>query len=225
MKANPRSLFRTIDQINEAAFYNRLIAAADRESIATWIAGRQGQPGAYAAMFAPTPTEMKEGARLFTGEAIKPSASLRHVAGEEACRALILLKPRSAAARSSLERASNGMLSRLIDRDPGPKGMFCCGTCDPALWRHFAVGGLRGAEHWIESGLKALKAHRNGTGRWRRFPFYYTLLALTELDLPEATREIEYVAPVCERLLGRTRPSSRILERRIELMKRALNRI
>src|SRR5690606_30517962 len=119
-----------------------------------------------------------------------PSASLRHVSGEEACRAMILLKPKSKEARSALKRATTGMLLALERSRGNGRDFFCCGTCDPALWRHIASGGLRGAEEWIPKGLKNLKAHRDTLGRWRRFPFYYTLLALTEIDLPEAHREI-----------------------------------
>ena len=31
--------------------------------------------------------------------------------------------------------------------------------------------------------MKMLKAHCDGKARWGRFPFYYTLLALSEIDL------------------------------------------
>ncbi len=202
------SLFEAINSVNEAHFLGNRIAAADREAIAARIAERQGKPHAYADMFAPPPTAMKSGIRLFTGELVRPSASLRHVFGEEACRAMILLKPGDSTAKDALNRASSGMLSRLREIEPNRHGMFCCGTCDPALWRHLVVGGLKGEERWIANGLKALKEHHDAAGKWRRFHFFYTLLALTEIDLPAARREMKYAAPECEAFLKRARTST-----------------
>jgi len=47
-------------------------------------------------------------------------------------------------------------------------------------------------------GLKALKKRRDGKGRWRNFPFYYTLLSLTEIDIPQPVDEMKYAAKACE---------------------------
>jgi len=52
--------------------------------------------------------------------------------------------------------------------------------------------------------MKDLKAHRIGAGRWRRFPFHYTLLALCEMDFREAIGEMRYAASLCEKLLKRS---------------------
>ena len=195
MRIYRNSLSRTIDSVNESFFFGHDSTQAERDEIAQWIAARQGKPNCYADMFAPTPTEMREGIVLFTGERLGPSASLRHVSGEEACRAVILLGSKAKAVQSSLAGATNAMVTRLSHFQPNKAGMFCCGTCDPALWRHLAVGGLRGAEEWLAIGLKALKAHRDGNGKWRRFPFFYTMLALLEIDDPKAIAEMRYAAP------------------------------
>lgn len=222
MKINRKSLSETLDSVNEALFFNHKTLSAEREEVAKWIASRQGKPNSYAEMFAPTANDIKNGIRLFTGETVRSGAALRHVSGEEACRALIMLKPRSKEARTAMKKASAGILSRLDIARQNKRELFCCGTCDPALWRHINAGGLPGAERWIESGLKFLKAHRNGDGTWRRFPFYYTLLALTETDLSAAVRELRYAADACERRLARMKPSSPIKTRRITVLERAL---
>lgn len=219
MKVYTRSLSRTLDTVNEALFFGRLTPRAERERVSRWIAGRQGRPGSYADMFAPTSLDLKEGIRLFTGEMIRSGAAIRHVIGEEACRALILLKSRSGTVRKALEQASQGMLSRLSDPWDRARGMYCCGTCTAALWRHLTAGGLKDAEKWLVSGVRALKAHRDGEGRWRRFPFYYTLLALSEIELPGAFREMKYAAPACERYLARVRGDSSIIQRRRAVIK------
>ena len=46
--------------------------------------------------------------------------------------------------------------------------------------------------------MALLKKCRKGESQWRVFPFWYTLLALVEMDLPAAVAEMRYVAPRCE---------------------------
>lgn len=222
MRIYTDSLSRTIDTVNDACFFERPVSAGEREEVALWIAGRRGMPGAYAEMFAPTPSEQKAGILLFTGELVGPSAALRHISGEEACRALILLRPRSTVARAALKQATAGMLAALKRAEEAKRAFFCCGTCDPSLWRHISAGGLRGAEDWLQRGMKVLRAHRDGSGKWRRFPFFFTLLALAEIDLPAARREMEYAAPVCERYLSRMKPSNQYMVRKRAVAERVL---
>jgi hypothetical protein len=67
-----------------------------------------------------------------------------------------------------------------------------------------------------------LREHRTQDGQWRVFPFWYTVLALAEMDLPEARKELQYAAPVLERAARRARPSTVYGKRRHELASRAL---
>ena len=67
-----------------------------------------------------------------------------------------------------------------------------------------------------------MKAHRTSDGHWRRFPFYYTLLALSELDLKPAADEMCYAAPVLERYVRRTIGDSEFPERRRIIAERIL---
>lgn len=200
---NRDSLAATLDTINEAFFSGQPPSGGERQEAARWIAGRQGLPRAYAAMFAPTPSDFAEGVRLFTGERVRSGAGIGHILGEEACRALLLLRVSDSEVNGALERASHGMLSRLAT-SPRPAGMYCCRTCTPALWRHLAAGGLNDAEERLTAGMKTLKSNREGNGRWSRFPFYYTLLAVSEIDLPPAREEMRHAAPACERYLKRS---------------------
>lgn len=229
MPLRPTSLAKTVDAVNDAFFFGRTIPAAEREKIALWIASRQGLPGSYADMFAPTAADLKNGVTIFTGERIAPSASLRHVIGEEASRALILLKPKAKQATLALRRATDGMLARLENgpRAKSGKGayMFCCGTCDPSLWRHIAAGGLRGAEQWLDYGMKSLAAHRDGSGKWKRYPFFWVITSLVDIDSAAAVREIKYAAPVAERYLARTKGTSRTIVRRRAVVERVLGKI
>ena len=220
------SLAATLDALSEIFFFGYSLSKSQRAKIAKWIAGRQGLPGSYAKMFAPTEYDFKRGIRLFTGERIRSKAATGHILGEEACRALILLNVRSTDVQVALQRATQGMLRRLAPSETRGRvrGMYCCGTCTGAYWRHLAVGGLKNSKRRLATGMKVSKMYRDGTGRWRRFPFYYTLLALSEIDLPSAIAEIRYAAPVCEQYLKRSHSNDKISIRRRVLVERILKK-
>ena len=215
------SLALTLDAVNEATFLDRRIPRQARVQAATWLAGRQGMPGSYADMFAPTQQDFA-GARLFTGETIASGAATGHILGEEAIRALQLLGVKSPEVRAALARAKEGMEARLKDTASRPTGLYCCGTCSCAYWRNLAVDGLTRAEARLAQGMKDMKARRLDTGKWRFFPFFYAVLALTEIDLPRARAELRYAAPVLERYLQRAATDKVISRRRHAVAERAL---
>jgi hypothetical protein len=200
------SLSSTVDAIHEAAFEQRKLPLAERTAVAQWIAARQGLPGAYADTFAGFSAERDKGIVVFTGERIS-SASARHILGEETCRALRWLRVRDGKVNGALERADAGLMSALARAAKDPRnsnpGRFCCGKCTVGLWRNLLSGGLDRQEERLRKGVAGeLPPHRAG-GKWRVFPFWYTVLALSEMDLPEARKELEYVAPLLERTAKR----------------------
>jgi len=219
---HPASLAQTLDAINEAFFFGKQLTKSDKEAAAKWLAGRQGLPRAYADMFAPTEHDFKAGLTLFTGEKIATRAGLSHILGEETCRALIFLESSQSGVKAALERASQGIAARLSGC--ATSGAYCCGKCSVALWRHLAAGGLQNIspERWLEGGVKTLRQYRDHRGRWGRFPFYYTLLALGEMELPSARKELRYAAPICERLLKRAASMDKLAQRRRILAERIL---
>ena len=221
------SLSKTLDAVNELAFEQRKLPSGERKLIAHWIAARQGLPGAYAETFAGFPDERKNGIVVFTGERVT-SASARHILGEEASRVLRLLGVRDRIVGAALERANTGLMSCLARAALDPRntnpGKYCCGKCSVGLWRNLLAGGLDRREERLRRGVgELLPAHRTGEGKWRVFPFWYTVLALSEMDLPEARKELEYAAPVLERAAQRPLPSSLHGRRRHQLARRALS--
>ncbi|TES91849.1 MAG: hypothetical protein E3J87_06870 [Candidatus Cloacimonadota bacterium] len=224
---NTRSLAKTIDRVNESLFFGQSISRKEKEEVAQWIASRQGLQDSYANMFAPTKHDFREGIRVFTGERITSSAALRHILGEEACRALMQLNVSKVSVKDALKRANKGMKGRLKQSERWfyKSGMYCCGTCTVSLWRHLIVGGLDNAERRLTVGMKALKKYRDGFGKWRRFPLYYTLLALSEVDLASARAEMKYAAKVLERFLKRSQKKTKINQRRRVLAEGILARI
>ncbi len=218
----PTSLASTLDAINEAYFYGWSIPKNERKEVASWIVERQGQSGAYGSMFAPTAKDFREGVRLFTGERITSNAAIGHILGEEACRALILLNIQNKEVYHALQAASHGMLKFLYRAKDKRRGFYCCGACTTALWRHLIVGGLDHAQERLRKGMRVLRQRRDGSGRWRSFPFYYTLLALSEIELPGAIDEMRYAAKTCEVSLRRLQKDGKISQRRRSLIEKVL---
>jgi hypothetical protein len=219
-------LERTLDAINEAFFNGRLLTYAQRLEAARWIAGRHGQPRAYANMFAPTGHDLQKGIRVFTGEKISTKAGTSHVLGEEACRALILLEVSEASVLLAIEEAEAGIRARVEEaekRSPNSMGLYCCGICSVSFWRHLIVGGVNWSEKRLVAGQRQLKDHRSGGGKWKRFPYWYALLALSEMDGAAAREERRYAAPVLERYLKRKAKMDPIGKRHHAVAERVLS--
>ena len=119
---NKTSLSQTVDAINTAHFDRRTLAAAERSEAARWIAARQGLPGAYGGTFAGFASERSNGIVLFTGERIA-SASARHILGEEASRALRLLRCTGSQCHARTRRGRRRLdaVSRARRRRPAQK--------------------------------------------------------------------------------------------------------
>ncbi len=219
---NKRSLAGTVDRVNEAFFLGKKIPVFERKEVARWIASRRGGPEAYWGLFAPTKKDLETGVKVFTGERYDYAAA-RHILGEEACRALLLLDVKEKGVRQSLDKARTQILSR-IKQHIVPSGLFCCGPCTVSVWRHLLVAE-RGESHaWFERGMRTLKAHRKDDGTWRRFPFHYTLLALGDMDSAAARQEMKHASEVCERYLTGPERGGRTSHRRRIVAERALEK-
>ena len=120
------SLACTLDAVNDSLFFARHIPKEEARRAADWLADRQGLPGSYAGMFAPTPKDFSDGIQLFTGERISSGAATGHILGEETCRALLLLDIDLEKADSALERASRSMDDRLSqsEMESGTLGFY-----------------------------------------------------------------------------------------------------
>ncbi len=213
------NLGKTLDLLNEVFASGLLPTKAQKFEAAEWIAGRQGLPGSYANMFAPTENDFKNGIHVFTGENVRSRAATAHILGEEAMRSLILLDVDTPKINKSITLAKQGFLKRL-----GPKsGFYCCGICTCSLWRNLAAGGLDNSEKRFVAGMKEIKSLRKGDCTWKRFPFYYTILALTEIP-PELSRpELKYAAPKCEKLLSRMNDKDNHTRRRRIVLEKAIS--
>ncbi len=211
------SLATTIDNLNDAWFYDKQLADDERRQVALWLAGRQGLKGSYQGMFAPTPRDFESPIRLFSGHVIKTGASKSHVLGEETLRALIKLNIKDETVERALKRGRRAMDS-VIARDEKERkiehlGFFCCPTCSSAYWRAMTVGALSKSKERLTAGMRILRQSRTGTGRWKRFPFFYTLMVLSEMDRDLSGEELKYAGMAIDRFLSR-KPADDFYSRR-----------
>jgi hypothetical protein len=208
----PDSLGDTIDAVNVALFNQTVLSLTVCTEAAVWIADRQGLPGSYAGMFAPTAYDYAFGTLTFTGEPVRSGAATGHILSEESCRVLYRLEGKlpvsnNLSVHQALDKARQAIFKRMEQSEVKGQwsGVYCCGTCSVALWRHLQASGAPDDLRRLEHGLTELRRHRDGEGRWKRFPFYYTLLALIEMELPGVQDEILYAGSVIERALRRLR--------------------
>lgn len=225
-KVLKNTLAGRIDQISEANFYGRKISPNQRQQAARLIAGRLGLPGGYAGAFAESPAERSRVVRVFTGENLGRNARRRHVLAEEACRSLRLLGRMPAQVAVALKTADDRLLAQIAhvrERHPDtPRGTFCCPFCTVSVWRNAVAGGLRTFAPELAAGLRHLRSRRDAAGGWRVYPFFYTLSALLEIDLPAARAELRHAAPRCAHLLPMLRAQAPYADRRRELLRRVL---
>jgi len=203
----------TLDIVNEAFFFGRALSIAHREAFAEQIATNQTRSSQVSE--APT-----EGWSLFSGERLLTKFATRYILQEEAARALVLLSARTLDIRRTLEQV-NAHLIKMCFAQACIKGE--CAYAMIGLMRYLAVGGLDESEKRLSAHLRILTQQRDSNGQWKHFPFYYTLLALTEINLPQAIEEMRYAAPACERRLQRAANGDQISQRRRAIMQRVLS--
>jgi hypothetical protein len=221
---NTLSLSNTLDKLNEAFFFGKVIAEEDKIAAAQWIAGRQGLAGAYYGMFAPTTKDMESPVFLFTGEKITSRVGRCHILGEEASRNLLLLNVQDKEVKNAWQAANSNMLRQLRDYEAHHtlQGMYCCGTCSTAYWRNITAGGLDRKEERLEAAMRMMKSLRKGQGQWRSVPLYHALLAIMEIDLKSAVEEMRYAASTLEKKLRNFKTKDKYQERRKKLAERVL---
>ncbi len=221
---NRSSLYKTVDNVNEALFYGKKISKKEAKELISWISGTLDTKNSYNHSFGLTEYDMKHPVYTFTGERLL-CASMRHIMAEEASRVMIKLSEITGSKIPALEKATERFTKMLYDyRSYGkPEGTFCCGPCTIGLWRHLNAGGLKEHQQSMPDGLLALHSSRDESGKWGRYPFYYTLLALSEINDEAAVKEINYAMPACERALKRLNKNNKFSKRKRDLLLRIMN--
>ena len=185
-----------------------------------WVQSRQGLKDSYCNLFSPTDQDLTQGAQLLTGELVKTNAATRHILGEEALRTLIVWNLESS---NPVKEAIIG-LNRIIKRG-GKSGSYCCYNCTIAFLRTLAVAKVDARDEILERGLSKIKKAQLSDGQWHGFPFYYTLLFLSEIDSPYAKNELKHAKNAAKKLLKRYSGNDRVSLFRSLALRAALDSI
>ncbi len=214
----PASLQETLWRLEEVREGFRSKDAAYVQEALDWVLTRQGLEGAYYGMFLPTDQDLSQGVRLLTGERMRSNAATRHILSEEALRPLIVWGLRSS---SATQRALKGF--NTILEAGGKNGSWCCYTCTTSFLRALAAAKPNRGDHILQQGLKKIKEAHQPDGRWHGFPFYYTLLTLSEIKTQSAQAELRHAGKIAERLLKRYQGDDRKSRFRKLALEAALN--
>jgi len=201
----PESLQETLWRLEEVRQGFRSKSDTHVQEALHWVLSRQGLKGSYSNLFTPTNQDLTQGVRLITGERIGTGGGARHILGEEALRTVIVWGLKSSPAAVEALKG----FDRILERG-GKSGYYCCHRCTMAFLRTLAAVKPEEWDEILEKGLNRIKEARTPDGRWHGSPFFYTLLALSEMDTPSAQAELRHASKVAEKLLKRYRSDDRI---------------
>ena len=212
------SLAGTIDATDDALQQGMDLTPEDRAAVAAFLLEREVAAGRNAGAFAPTAADLSGGVRLYTGEPLRTKLATWNVLTAEAARLLVLLREPEGACPGAVERAAKWLaVSCFGARD------CVVGECAHSFAAHLRFLSAAGAEaSVVVRAVNVLNDHRDGNGRWHRFPFYYTLLTLTEIQAEPARLELRYAIRACERVRGRRGSDEVYGERRAGVIDRVL---
>jgi len=194
----PQSLQETLWRLEEVRQGFRSKSASQVKEALEWVASRRGLENSYCGLFSPTREDLGQGVHLPTGERVKTKVATMHILGEEALRTLIVWKMQSS---PKVAEALKGM-DLIIERG-GKTGSYCCYNCTIAFLRTLAVTKIPRKDEILHRGLSTVKKARTANGRWHGYPYYYTLLSLSEIDTPEAREEKKHARKTAPKLLKR----------------------
>jgi len=201
-----QSLAETLWRLEEVRQGLRPKSGAQVEKALRWVLSRQGLKGSYMNLFAPTEKDLL-GVKLPTGERIE-SAALRHILGEEALRTAIAWNLESSHEAAKAAASFNQLLERG-ENCAKTSGFFCCYKCTSAFLRTLNVVRPEKWKEIMEKGIQNIRKERTSDGRWHGFPFFYTLLTLSEIDSPSAEAELRHASKIAHRLLPRYQKDDR----------------
>jgi len=190
------SLQETVYRQEETRLGFRKNSAEETQTALNWILGRQGLKYSYRGLFAPTENDMTEGLQTLTGERFSGRPALsRHILGEEALRTVVLWNRSSDPAAVKALRGYEKIVNLSVD------GTFCCYNCTIAFLRTLTVAKVGNWPETLDKGIDKIRKTRISNGRWHGFPFFYTLLALSEMDVPSAKDELQHASNAAKKLI------------------------
>ena len=194
---HPTSLSDTLESAMEAFFYQKSIPPQLRNNLVTMLINRQIQSGSNAGSFIPFASESQNQSRMFTGEVLRTEFAVRNIQLIEVARLLALLEMDNPDVAKALLLSDRHMDLLCYSK-------FCakgeCKSLTIAYMRYLASLHTDDAASRLDQFLTRLASYHDGKGKWHGFPYYYTLLMLSDTDHPIAADELEYASSLFERL-------------------------
>jgi hypothetical protein len=221
MILHPTSVSDSLDSAAEQVFFKKSILPAVRDDFAALLINRQIQTGANSGFFIPFASETRTQYRLFSGETLHTEFAVRHIQLIEAARLLTALSPGIPSVARSILLSEQRMNTMCYSK-------FCskgeCRSLTVAYMRYLAVHSTPDDGSVLGQLLSDLSGHRDGKGRWHGFPYFFTLLMLSEADHPLADEELHYTGSQIDRLSGQNWANDRYSIRCQSLLHNALAR-
>ena len=138
--------------------------------------------------------------RLVTGEKLSTKLAVKNIGTIQKARLLSSLSVPHAVDKSNLQKLDEWIKKQCFAE-------FCgVGECRHSSMAYLRyLGTLNGDTNksTVDTFVHKLSECRDGGARWKGFPFYYTLLVLSELTSQDARTELQYAVPACHRAMKR----------------------
>ncbi|MGY5859443.1 MAG: hypothetical protein RTU63_08735 [Candidatus Thorarchaeota archaeon] len=190
----------------------------DFEPVADFIVGQQIRYGIDTGSFVESKNVSRSKARVYTGEKLQTQLAAKNILTVESARALVLSGSKSETTQSSIALVETWLEKQCFSD-------FCeTGEC-----RHSSIGFIRylnalGKTQRLEHMVTKLSKFRDSKGGWKGFPYFFTLLALSEIDSPLVDDELQYALSFADQRFKRSRSDEPFTSRRKEILSRVHNR-
>lgn len=188
------------------------------DQVVDFIVGQQIRHGRDAGVFVESRNVSRSKARVFTGERLQTHLAAKNILTMESARALILTGSSSESVYLSIALAKEWLENQCFTN-------FCpTGEC-----KHSSVAFMRylnvlGSIDRLERMVSKLSKFRDGNGGWKGFPYFFTLLALAEIDSPIVEDELQYALTSIEQRFKRSQSVEPYMTRRNEILIRLKHR-
>ena len=196
------NLYKTITNAAMFLFNGGSYTPSENVILTRWILAHQNRYKGF--IFYPTQVDRENGIRLFSGEKPKTKFLADNAVELETLRILALIQPEALEVQQILQKA-NERLFRLCFANGCTQGE--CAHASIAFRRYLIAYDVEGSSDMFRQTLEGIKQKRSGDGKWHDFPFFFTLLWLTDLPYSFAYDELSYSQDYCKRLLVKKQPA------------------
>ena len=188
------------------------------EQVVDFIAGQQVRYGANSGIFVESRNVSRSKARVYTGEKLQTYLAAKNILTIESVRALVLSGSNSEIVQTAIA-LTNSWLENQCFSD------FCAtGECRLSSVAFIRYQNALGNTTCLEYMISKLSKFRDSKGGWTGFPYFFTLLALTEIQSSIVEDELRYALEHSEKRFSRSRSEEPYISRRREIHTNLQNR-